>query len=47
MTKNALAMALGDENWGEKLAGGQEKKKEIKLSSSVYIKPIEIGLNLN
>lgn len=47
MTKSALAMALGDENWGEELAGGWgEKKKRNQIkSSSVYIKPIEIGLN--
>lgn len=51
MTKTALAVALGDENWGEDLAGGGEKKREIKLSQakeqkvSVHIKPTEIGLN--
>lgn len=27
MTKTALAMALGDENWGEELAGGGENKR--------------------
>lgn len=32
MTKTALAVALGDENWGKELAGGEDKEEEIVLS---------------
>lgn len=51
MTKTALSMALGDENWREELAeGGEKKRNKIKSQATerkapVHIKPTEIGLN--